>query len=149
MYTITIKKMQQTERHELKKGICEAILRLIHSSSRYFIKTMLYPRGMLQFARSLFNKWPRDPAGSNIAFIKYQELVLGSSVQISLSICASSAFLVQRLAHNRLFVHTSAGFQRASGLNGASPHLALSVSPWPCQRPSWSSCSSLSTRLGL
>lgn len=34
-------------------------------------------------------------------------------------------------------------------LNDASAHLALSVSPWPCQRLSWSSCSSLSTRLGL
>lgn len=34
-------------------------------------------------------------------------------------------------------------------LNSFSPHLALSVSPWPCQRLSWSSCSSRSTRLGL
>lgn len=47
-----------------------------------------------------------------------------------------------------------AGFsieQRISsrGFNSFSPHLALSVSPWPCQRLSWSSCSSLSTRLGL
>lgn len=58
-------------------------------------------------------------------------------------------YLNQRLFSNRnscehlyYFCWFSKGWQ-----SGVSPHLALSVSPWPCQR--LSSCSSLSTRLGL
>lgn len=91
--------------------------------------------------------------------LKYQWVAPDSGVNtpMSVPICALSTLLNQLVLSNMpagstCSIPTGSSEELSilsEELNDASPHFALSVSPWPCQRLSWSSCSSLSTRLGL
>lgn len=92
-----------------------------------------------------------------MAQVEINICIVGSGMQIFISTCAFKYILIlqkcPKIGQLRtlvLFLQVSKEERiLSSGLNGGSPHLALSVSPWPCQRLSWSSCSSLRTRLGL